>query len=98
MQQVVIAALALPPRDKLELLQIIASDLQRLKAPAEYLAEASAAFWSLRSIDELVRIQAVPVIADIRTLAVDFWPENESADDINEFIAESRRADLMGQA
>ncbi len=90
LQQVVAAARALPPRDKLELLGIISRDLQKVYA----LAEESAAFWSPRTIDELAQSQAVPEITDVRNLAVDFWPEDESADDLNRFVEHRRRSDL----
>jgi hypothetical protein len=89
LQQVIAAARALSSRDKLELLEVISHDLQQSYA----FTEESAAFWSPRSIDELAQTQAAPVVTDIRALAVDFWPEDESADDFNQFIAEQRRAD-----
>jgi len=90
LQQVIAAARALPPRDKLELLGVISRDLQRVYG----LAEESAAFWSPRTIDEIAQSQAAPVISDVRALAVDFWPEDESADDLSQFVARQRRADL----
>jgi hypothetical protein len=90
LQQVIAAARALPPRDKLELLGVISRDLQKVYA----LTEESAAFWSPRTIDEIAQNQAVPVVSDVRTLAVDFWPEDESADDLSQFIARQRRKDL----
>jgi hypothetical protein len=89
LQQVITAARALSPQDKLQLLEVISRDLQQ----SYTFAEESAAFWSPRSIDEIVQAQTAPVVTDIRTLAVDFWPEDESADDFNQFIAEQRRAD-----
>jgi hypothetical protein len=94
LQQVIAAARTLSPRDKLELLQVIAQDLQQ----ADAVAEASAAFWPLRSLDEIVQTQSAPVITDVRTLVVDFWPDDESVDDFNQFIAERRRADRMRDA
>ena len=89
LQQIITAARALSPHDKLQLLEVISRDLQQSYA----FTEESAAFWSPRSIDEIAQTQAAPVITDIRTLAVDFWPDDESADDFNQFIAEQRRAD-----
>lgn len=91
LQQVIAAARALSPRDKLELLEAISRDLQHTYA---FTAE-SAAFWSSPSIDEIAQAQAAPVVTDVQALAVDFWPEEESADDINRFIAEQRHADRM---
>jgi len=69
-------------------------DLQQTYA----FTEESAAFWSPRSIDEIAQTQGAPVITDVRALAVDFWPEDESADDFNQFIAEQRRADRTRDA
>lgn len=94
LQQVIAAARALSPRDKLELLEVISHDLQHSYA----FTDESATFWSARSIEEIVQAQAAPVITDIHTLAVDFWPEDESADDFNQFIAEQRGADRTRDA
>ncbi len=94
LQQVIDAAQTLSARDKLKLLQAIVRDLQH----ADALSEASVAFWSSRSLDEITQMQSAPVVTDIRTLAVDFWPKDETADDINQFIAERRRADRAGAA
>jgi hypothetical protein len=94
LQQVIDAARALSLHDKLELLQIIARDLQQ----AEAFTEASTAFWSSRSLDAIAQSQSVPVITDAHALAVDFWPEDESADDFNQFIAARRHADRLREA
>jgi hypothetical protein len=94
LQQVIDAARALSLRDKLELLQIIARDLQE----AEAFTEASPAFWSSRSLDAIAQSQSAPVITDVHALAVDFWPEDESADDFNQFIAVRRHADRLREA
>lgn len=92
LQQVIAAARALPPRDKLELLGVITRDLQK----AYSLAEESAAFWSPRTIDEIAQSQAAPVVSDVGMLAADFWPVEESADDLSEFVARQRRTELAG--
>jgi hypothetical protein len=94
LQHVITAARALSPRDKLELLEVISHDLQQTYV----FTEESAAFWSPQSIDELVQAQVAPVITDIRTLAVDFWPEDETADDFNQFIAAQRHAERARDA
>ena len=84
--------MALAPRDKLELLDVLSRELHQASA----LSEGTAAFWSARSLDEIVLAQRSPVVTDIRALAVDFWPTDESADDVNQFIAQQRHADRMG--
>ncbi len=89
LQQVIAAARALSPRDKLELLEVISHDLHQSYS----FTDESATFWMPQSIDVIAHAQAAPVMTDVRTLAVDFWPEDESADDVNQFIADQRRAD-----
>jgi hypothetical protein len=89
LEQAIAAARALSLRDKLELLEAISHDLQQSYA----FAEESAVFWSPQSIDEIVQKQAAPMVTDIRALAVDFWPEDESADDFNQFVSAQRRSD-----
>ena len=42
--------------------------------------------------------QQVPIFTDINEYAADFWPEDESADDINAFVAEQRRIDREASA
>jgi hypothetical protein len=85
---------ALSSRNKLELLQIIAHDLQQ----AEAFTEASTAFWSSRSLEAIAQSQSTPMITDIHALAIDFWPGDESADDFNQFIAVRRHADRLREA
>jgi len=94
LQTVIDAARALTPREKLALLQAISRDLQQIQD----FAKEAAAFWSSRSIDEIAHDQpAAPIVTDVAALAVDFWPENESADEFNQFIAARRRADHLRQ-
>jgi len=91
LQEVIDAARDLSPHDKLELLQAIVRDLQQI----DTFTEASTAFWSPCPLDEIARTRSAPVVTDIRSLAVDFWPDDESVDDFNEFIAARRRADRL---
>ena len=94
LEQVIAAARALSPHDKLELLEVISRELQQ----SYDIPEESGAFWTPRTIDDMVQTQATPVVTDIGSLAVDFWPEDESADEFNQFIAEQRRADRLRDA
>ncbi len=91
LQQVIAAARTLSPHDKLALLEVISRDLQQAYA----VGEEGQAFWSPRSIDEVAQTQAAPAVTDISMLAVDFWPEDESADEFNQFVAGQRRADRL---
>jgi hypothetical protein len=94
LQQMIDAVCTLSPREKIELIEAISRDLEQ----SHGFAEENGAFWSRRSIDEVARGQAASVITDVRTLAADFWPEDESADDFNQFVAERRHADRMRNA
>lgn len=91
LQQVLMDARALSAREKLELLEAISQDLQQTYD----LNEAATQFWNPRPLAELVALQATPVVINIDDLAADFWPEDETADDINEYIAAQRRADRL---
>ena len=44
---------------------------------------------------QLAEAQGVPVVKDVADLAVDFWPEDESADSINSYIYRQRYDDRM---
>ena len=43
----------------------------------------------------LAAAQDVPVVRSVADLAVDFWPEDESADDVNSYIYRQRNDDRM---
>lgn len=91
LQQVLTDARTLSAREKLELLQAISQDLQQIYD----LSEGATQFWNPRSLAEIVALQATPIVMNIDNLAADFWPEDETADDINDYIAAQRRADRL---
>jgi hypothetical protein len=91
LQNIITAARTLSARDKLELLQAISADLQQ-----DYnFAEATTQFWGQHSITDILNSQTGMVVTDITLLAANFWPTDESADDINEFVAAQRKADRL---
>ncbi len=91
LQNIITATRALSARDKLELLQVISHDLQQTFD----FAEATAQFLGRQSITDLVHTDSGVVVTDVQSLKVDFWPENETADDINAFVAAQRKADRL---
>lgn len=91
LEMVMTAARALPMQDKLALLEAVSHDLQQTYR----LTEVAAQFWRPQSIEDLATAQAAPVITDVHSLAVDFWPADESADDVNQFIATQRQANRL---
>jgi hypothetical protein len=40
-------------------------------------------------------VKRTPPVSDLAQLAADFWPEDESADDINDYVAQQRHEDRM---
>lgn len=76
-------AQTLSPVEQLQLIQALSQTLQR-----RYKQQLS-----VDTIPASVK-RSQPVTA-LSELAVDFWPEDESADDINTFIAQQRAADRM---
>jgi cell fate (sporulation/competence/biofilm development) regulator YmcA (YheA/YmcA/DUF963 family) len=89
LQKVIDAARSLPINDKLQLLQVMALDLQQ----SDNLEALQASFWENQSIDKLLQQQSTPIITDIQSLTVDSWKEDESTDQFEQFIADSRRTD-----
>jgi len=72
----------LSPAEQLELIQVISQSLRRQYQQTE-----------TDAIPHYVK-RTAPV-TDLAQLAADFWPEDESADDINAYIAQQRREDRM---
>lgn len=88
LQQVVDAARALSPKDKLELVEIISGELNLNGSQ-----RISEEFWRPRSLDEIARNHASVVVTNVDDLVGDFWPQDESVDEFNQFIAEEREND-----
>ncbi len=75
------AARRLPPVEQFQLIQELLCGLERgYQLPGD-------------AIPAGVR-RAAPV-SDLAELAADFWPEDETADDINDYIARQRADDRM---
>jgi hypothetical protein len=81
---------ALSSRDKLEILHVITRDLQQ----GHILADANTAFWPVRTIQELVNEQKVPVYRMNSIQDDNFWPEDEGADEINAYILQRRAEEV----
>ena len=90
LQEVIDAARALSPPEQLEVVQAISESL----AHGYPHALRSAAFWESRSIEDIAGEQRTPTVTNVGALAADFWPQEESADDLLDFIAAQRRTGL----
>lgn len=56
--------------------------------------ESGTNFWENKSLDEILQASPVPPVSDISDLAPDFWPEDESADDIIDYVYQQRKEDM----
>ena len=90
-QAVVAAAQQLSPTEQLEVIQALTRVLQQRypDAPARPVVSDEA----MIVLPETVR--RTPLVTDLRSFAADFWPEDETADDINTYLAQQRAADRL---
>ncbi|HEY0604500.1 MAG TPA: hypothetical protein VGD58_16385 [Herpetosiphonaceae bacterium] len=80
-ESVLDAAQTLSPVEQLQLIQALSQTLQQK-------------YQQLTPTDAIPpSVKRTQPITDLSERAVDFWPEDESADDINSFIAQQRAAD-----
>ena len=84
-QRVFQAVEQLSPAEQLELIQVISQALLRRYQQVE-----------TDAIPQYVK--RTPPVTDLAQLAADFWPDDESADDINTYITEQRHKDLMRES
>jgi hypothetical protein len=89
LERAIEAAQRLSPREKYQLIETVARSLSQ----TDTLETNSAAFLRGYTLDELIAAQQPPIVTDLDALAADFWPEDESADDINDYIEAQRRLD-----
>ena len=87
LERAIEAAQRLSAHEKYQLIETVAHSLSQVDA----LAANSAAFLRGRTLDQLRDAQQPPIVTDLDALAADFWPEDESADDINDYIEAQRR-------
>jgi len=88
LQRAIEAAQLLTAHEKYQLSEAVAHSL----AQADALEMRSASFIRGRTLDDLIAEQQPPVVTNLDALAADFWPEDESADEINDYIEAQRHA------
>ena len=81
----------LTPLEQVELITAISQLLQNNNK----LSETNSGFWQPKTLDQLYKEQRVQAVTNIFDLAADFWPEEESADEFNEYIYEQRHEDRL---
>jgi hypothetical protein len=89
-QTVVAAAQKLSPTEQLEVIQALTRVLQQryLGTIAPVAADTPTNALSLPAV-----VRRTPPVTNLADFAADFWPEEETADDINDYIAQQRAAD-----
>jgi len=87
------AAQELSPLEQLTLMTALSESLRR-----SCLQTLSAAdFWKPKTLQEQIEAQQVEPVGDIARLRAGFWPQDESADDLIEYIYEQRRQDWQAE-
>jgi hypothetical protein len=89
LQSIIDAAQELSPLEQLQLIEAVSEFLQ-LK-----ITRPTVDFWNPQSVEELVRAQNRQPVTNIGELAADFWPEQETADDIIEYLYQQRQEDRL---
>ena len=87
LQDLIVAAQKLLPRERLDLISAVSRSLQ--------CAYEEADFWKPRSLEQHIRLQGTSVVADIAELRADFWPEEETSDDLIAYIYHQRAEDRL---
>jgi hypothetical protein len=90
-QAVVAAAQQLSPTEQLEVIQALTRVLQQRYSQAGVRPAG---------VEEHIvvlpaTVRRTPPVTDLRDFAGDFWPEDETADDINEYLAQQHSADRL---
>jgi hypothetical protein len=89
LQAVIQAVQELSPLEQLDLIQALSKSVQ-----ASYLGISSAQdFWHPKTLEEHIKEQQPRPVSDIADLVADFWPEDESADDLVSYIYGQRLKD-----
>jgi hypothetical protein len=91
LQTIIDSAQELTPYEQIELIHAVSQLLFRQYQPAP----ATTDFWEPKSLEQIIQLQPAPVIQDISTLQVDFWPEEEAVDDFIDYIYQQRTEDRL---
>lgn len=89
-QAVVAAAQQLSPTEQFEVIQVLTRVLQH-----RYVTSDTAPVATSPAISLPPSVRRTPTITSLADFAADFWPDDETADDINTYIAQQRAADRM---
>jgi hypothetical protein len=91
LRSIIDAIQELSPLEQLQLIEAVSEFLQRKYQQTL----PSVDFWKPQPIEELARAQNKPPVTDISELVVDFWPEQETADQVIDYIYQQRQEDRL---
>jgi hypothetical protein len=91
LQSIIDAVQELSPLEQLQLIEAVSEFLQRKVQQTLPVVD----FWNPQPIEEIARAQNKPPVTDISDLAADFWPEQETADQVIEYIYQQRQEDRL---
>ncbi len=91
LQNLIDAAQKLSPPEQLSLIGEISKFLPRSYQQMQPRGD----FWYPKTLKQHVQAQGASPVKDIASLQVDFWPEEETADDIIEYLYQQRQDDLL---
>jgi hypothetical protein len=91
LQALIEAAQELSPLEQLSLINAITQSLHRNYERLQPAAD----FWQPQTLEQHIQAQQTQPVTDIADLQASFWPEDESADDIIEYIYRQRREDRL---
>jgi hypothetical protein len=87
LQALIDATQKLPPRGRAALIRAVSRSSQHV-----YAEEAHTDFWEPKSLTYHIQLQGTAVVADIADLRADFWPEEDTPDDLSAYIYAQRAA------
>jgi hypothetical protein len=89
LQNVVNAAVKLPPGERLELIEAVSRSLQQSWRQLEGMNGEQALEAEIPNY-----VRRTSPVNSLKHLEADFWPDDETADDINAFVTRQRQEDL----
>lgn len=90
LQDLIDAAQNLSPQEKLDLISALTRSLQYA-----YFEVKEADFWEPTAIEQHIQLQGVSTVVDIAELRAEFWPEQETSDDLIEYVYRQRAEDRL---
>jgi hypothetical protein len=89
LQELIAAASDLSPREQIELIQAVSQSLEHRTGML------MGNVWQRHTLQDVLAEQPGSPVIHLEALKADFWPEDESADEIINYIYQQRREDRL---